>query len=484
MRAGRPDTGRRILTAVAAGVVAACTALLPAPGAAQDRPATAEPLRVRLSTVGTFGNVRPYAEVTTSEPAYVAVFEVEPDIGAVMLWPYTDGRSRFLTSGRGRVELWGTRPALYRREFRDHLRYRFQMASHVRPEAYLVAVASRRPLDLAHLEAGRIFRYAAGFGSGYEVARSLVDLVAVGPRPDWDYEVVSFVKGRDPSLSLALTRYGLYRSAYRSPCVAAGQLGFYTGLGLYSTPWIGCGPVFYGPTSWWYPTGGDNLAMGPGQAPGKGSGFARTDSMSVGHPQARDRPRVTAGDPVPADGRLKEMSPEQVRRILQEVADARTAAPVDPNVLVRRRRAFERAGVSDPSGVSLQMTAQGIAASKRLESRLRRMGLTAGQAREAASRPGAAPRVHFSGGHAAVRAPSRAAWPRTGVSRSTPGRARSPSHAAPQRRRSRSSASRPGHVSRPSASRAPRRNPVRRSRPESSSRRKGGGGGGSSSGSR
>ncbi|HKK07448.1 MAG TPA: hypothetical protein VKA44_01035, partial [Gemmatimonadota bacterium] len=352
-------------------------------------------------------------------------------------------------------------------------------------------------LDLSHLQAGRIFRYSGGFASGYRVARSLVDLVVAGPRTEWDYDVVSFLKGRDPTLALAFGGYGLYRSDFAAPCYTAGQLGFYGGLGLYSTPWIGCGPVFYGPTTWWYPGGGTPVALGPGQQkPGEGSTFVRTDSMSVGFPRARDRDRVVSRDPGRANVHARDMNPEQVRQLLERLADARTPTAADPRVLVRERQGFRRVGVSDPSGVSLEMAAQGIEASKRLEGRLRHMGLSPERARQAAGSPGPAPRVHFSGGHATLggvhapaprarsgaAAPSHAPAPRrpapshgsAAPQRSQPPHVSRPSHVSPPARvRSRS------HVSRPSLPRASHPSPVHRSRPASSSGSGKGGGGGS-----
>lgn len=478
---------RSIARFLTATTVAAFLLLVPLRVHAQQHPpAVRTPLTVHLATVGTFGLVRPYADVVTSDPAYVAVFEVEPDVGAVMLWPYTNGRARFVENRHVEVGLSGPPVTLYRQEFRDRLRSRFLLASHVRPEAYLVAIASRRPLQLSGLLGGRIYRYEGGFASAYTVARALVERVAPGPRADRDYDIITFLKGRDPTLALALGRYvPLDEAGFASACIAAGQLGYYTGLGIYSTPWIDCGGAFNGyDYGWWQPwywgPTGNPVAYAPPYGPRRRSTpVMKTDSLRVGYPQLRSHPEVTSKK-TPAKAAAKKASvkaanadPTRIRDLLERLADATTAAPVDPNIFVRDRQAFGLMGIGDPGKLASEVTDQGTAAGSRLERRLRQLGVPAHQARSAARTAGPAPRIEFRGGRAAIGG--------------------TPSTSAPSRpegtRRSRGvpTPSRSGHVSRPArpAPRAPVRvwrpavrhsAPVRPRRPASSSSHKGGGG--------
>lgn len=529
------SSARKLAAALVTGAVAVCLAVGPAPASAQDQ-AAAQPLRVNISTAATGGYVRPYADVSVSSAAYVAVFEVEPDIGAVMLWPDGSVRSQGLARGHVSVELAGPRQARYRQMFYDRLYRRFLMASQIRPRAYYVAIASRRPLDLSRLESGRIFSYPQSYGTGYDVARALVDAVVRGPRSDWDYDVTSLVKGGDRLVTLA--GYAPYTTPYSfsALCTGAGQFGYFPAFGLY-TPWSDCGPTFYGNPygfAWWWPfRNRPPVTNGPEHVADGTPGVVKTDSMRVGNPRPVTPPRVlpdaptaagrdqpvevaglNVGTPRPANGagvapeaptagrdgpkvlppvkisvpgrekkqaRQKEMDPEKVRQVLHQLADATRTARIDPGVLARDRQEFRRAGLSDPGRVSIDMVRQRVATSERLFTRLRDLGVPADQALHAATASGRAPEIRLrSRGASLIGAPRSggvAARPggSGGASARSSGRSRSGSAHATARARPapHPAPRRPAHVSHSSSSSHSR--PARPSRP--SKPEKGGGSG-------
>lgn len=505
------SSARKLAAALVTGAVAICLVLGPAPARAQNQATiAAHPLRVSISTSGTWGYVRPYADVSVSSPAYVAVFEVEPDIGAVMLWPYQRGRSERVTRHVS-LELAGPRQARYREIFRDHLIDRFLLASRIRPRAYYLVIASRRPMDLSRLESGRVFPYPRRSGTAYEVARSLVDAVVGGPRSEWDYDVTSILKGRDATLGLAFAGYtpyttgpGYYDSRACTAAIQSGYFGdfFFPAYGQYAARLVGCPPVFYrNPYGWsWFAarpperSAPDHVAEGP-------PGVMNTDSVRVGNPRPVNPPRVlpdaptaagrdepvkvaglNVGAPRPGDGtrvapepptggkagpgvlppveisvpshekknRQKDMDPEKVRQILDRLADATRTASLDPGTVARERQEFHRAGLSNPGRVSIDMVRQRVTTSKRLFTRLRDLGVPADQARHAATASGRAPVVsRRSGGVSVV-----GAHHHPGGGSAASGRPHAQARTAPARARShpRPSPPRPAHGSHGSTS--------------------------------
>lgn len=207
-----PDADRldRATTAALAALVAG-SLLAPAALAAQapGRAAVGEPIRVAVQTEDVYTGFAPRAVVRLSAPAHVAVFEVEPDVGAVLLFPHAASTSRRLAAGTHAFRLNGPRMAHLREQLLWRMGPRLRARTGVHPDAHLVALASRRPLRLDRLRGGRVFVYrpADGFaarGSVGEVAAEL--LAAVLPRSTrrsgaWDHDHHAYGKARSPGLA-------------------------------------------------------------------------------------------------------------------------------------------------------------------------------------------------------------------------------------------------------------------------------------------
>lgn len=184
---------------------------LPAAAGAQEAtPASDEPAsgehpsdapRVELSTVGTYSYHRPYARLELEEPAYVAVFEIEPGVGATLLYPHDPWPQNLHMAGVHSVDLTGPQVRAARQAMRNHLGYAFAHRSPVVPRNHLVVVASERPLRLDALMSGRVFEHLHGYSGHEEVARALLDRVTRGMRTAaWSSAGTSYWKFRDPGL--------------------------------------------------------------------------------------------------------------------------------------------------------------------------------------------------------------------------------------------------------------------------------------------
>jgi len=459
--------------------------------------ANPKPLQVHLAATGTGGFLYPYAHVGVSGPAYVAVFEVHPDVGAVMLYPFTRAQ-------RGRVarsvsiDLSDMVLDQYRQEFRQLTLPRFVYASRVRTRGYLVAIASRRPLDTSLLEAGRFLESPEAMAEPYDIVDQLVSLIVPEqPAGDWSYDVYGFFNDQNRVLAYLMSPgYMMYERALlgypMTFCYASPDPAYFSVFG----------PAFYGPCGLtpygWYSSFGSGLAYGGWNGWGWGYGYrphtrreqprtagpVDTRGMRPGMP--RDRDRATVVDDAPgstvmagkvADARHEREgvtdakrtsgassrdpvdAAERFREILDQLGDARSTTEVGPAMLLRDRAAFVRAGLRPTPHLAFQMEAQAIEAQRRLEHRLTSMGVPAGEAVAAAGQRGAAPRIDFLGGGSPRVV--RSSTPRT-PSRSrgaSPARRPAPVQGASRVQRSHLShpaPARPRPVSRPAPRPAPR----------------------------
>lgn len=456
--------------ALVAGFLA-CMVLAPTSSLQAQAEGAANPnwLRVRLATMGTQSFLAPYAHVVVSEPAYVAVFEIHPDVGALMLYPSAHADQGWVARSVS-FNLSGLVLNQYRREFRRLNQARFLYASHARSRGYLVAIASRRPLDTSLLESGRILEASGAAAEPYDIVKELVSLIVPAqPASDWSYDVYGFYKNQEPALAYLLSP-GYFvneRALFGYPGSFCYSPGLAFTFGLYPTAYLGsCGltrygwyamygrPFGYGGYAWWW-TNGSNWDGWAWNYPPRGqprtAGPVDTRGMTPGTPRYRNRPRVVDDPGAPAvvgkvaEGREKPVqvtdpagsSPgrvtdarqgrkgvtdakkpgassqdpadasERFREILDQLGDASSTAVIGPQTLIRNQAAFARLGLRTTPHLAYRMEAQAIAAQRRLESRLQSMGVSAREASAAAGQRGAAPRItRLIGGSAAVVRPS------------------------------------------------------------------------------
>jgi len=487
---------------------------------AQQSAGNGAQLRVRLATTGTYHFLSPFAHVTLSEPAYVTVFEVQPDVGALMLYPYSH-KSQYVGRSLG-LDLASPVLHFYRQEFHTALLTKFQLASTVRTEGYFVAIASRRPLRTDLLRSGRIFAYSGGFAGPYAIVERLAELI-VPPesKTDWDYDVYAFSLDQEPTLALLTSSWygGAALGLWGYPGWGWGSAGY---LFPYGTGYFGFGPFgsWAGFGGWgWYGPYGPYWPYGPNRpvhVAHAGPGTLRADpsGMTPGYPRVRHRAGVrddgptgtvttgrvgearakrtgvsTPEAPVAEPGRVAKgrkakqvdewRTQQRFRQILDELGDARSSAPIDPNVF-SRLRGFRgvSSGASGGGSADLagRMEAQGLSAQMRLEHRLQRMGVPRSEALQAVSEAGGAPTIrYFRGGGAHIGGTASSAARPTGLTPSSSAhgssagfrtRTRSAPHVSPR------AVARPRPISRP----------VRVSRPHSGGSRAHGGGSGAHGG--
>lgn len=180
----RPVPGRR---AAALAAAASALLLLAAPLGAQG---SGSP-EVRLEADGRSWGVPRRAEVRLSAPAHVAVFEIRPGRGAVMLWPTRRREAGRLEAGRHAVPLAGARFGFP--EGRGLPSPDFPVPGRVRHlfRPYLLAVASRRPLWLTGHYHGRLFQPRQVFPSVGTMVNALLEEVLAHPRSGgWSFDLV------------------------------------------------------------------------------------------------------------------------------------------------------------------------------------------------------------------------------------------------------------------------------------------------------
>ena len=306
-----------------------------------DRDAVRPGPRVSIITEGVFGSLHPRAIVELSEPAHLAVFEVEPGVGAVMLYPHASGRSERVKEGRPTVSLSGVRTSNVRATFHAHLGHRLRFRSGHHPEAYLVAVASDRPLRLSGLLSGRVYAYeqqgsfAVDASVGETVAGLLNDVVAGVETSGWHYDLHAYSKHRSPGLSTFfglgalgdLTAFNCLRTTHLaialSPVSPLACDGFAFTLGRFAFGHPGRAPHFF------FPHGGL---------------FPEEDAADA-DPGVLDPTGITVGEPTPVppefekeSGTAAEAKSAAAGALLERIADART----DGTVTVEEVRAAVR----------------------------------------------------------------------------------------------------------------------------------------------
>lgn len=255
---GSTRSGGTFAPAALAAVLALSVAgVLRAPLDAQEATSRSgdRSLRVTVFTEGTYASYDPRAYVELSEPAHLAVFEVEPGVGALRLYPAGSGVEERFAAGRHSFALNGIRVATLRRQFRDHLGRWLRVRVGHYPDAYLVAVASGRPFRLEGLASGRIYDYrdgpdAVGFdASAGTVAAALLEEILVEPGAGgWDYDLHAYSKMRSGALA---STYGASSAAIGDlaafNCLASGtSSAIFVGYGTFRSWSLGVGPAPYG----------------------------------------------------------------------------------------------------------------------------------------------------------------------------------------------------------------------------------------------
>lgn len=210
--------------------------------------------RVRVTTEGVYASFAPRAYVELSRPAYLAVFEVEPGVGALRLYPAGSEVSTRLDAGSHTFRLNSIRVVTLRQRFVDHLGHRLRIRVGHFPDAYLVAVASERPFRLDGLASRRIFDYRDAAGSAGirasagEVAGALLGEIVPDPGAGgWDYDLHAYSKYRSSDPFNCQVAFGA------RPGFAHGRLRFASGgwSGLYGFyPYDAYGR--YGSPAWGY----------------------------------------------------------------------------------------------------------------------------------------------------------------------------------------------------------------------------------------
>lgn len=356
---------------------------LAAASAQQAAPAPVVPTdagRVEMTTVGTYLYYRPQAHVRLERPSYVAVFEVEPGVGATLLYPADAWSQRLEPAGEHGVDLTGHRARTARRAMIRHLASAFAHRPPVVPRNHLVVVASDRPLRLDGLLSGRIFEHDHGRAGVGEVTRALLAHVTRWKRPAaWDWAATSYWKFHDPSV-LAI------------------------GAGL---PWLG------GSLQFFRPFGGHTSLTIPWCFPADRLVFLLWASPACplrqgAETRVADRPRDLADPPTdPRDDgpdRADPRLPEDLGELLDRLADATSRLDRDERGTLRTLELLH-SPVDDRVRVLPDLRWRGSSPPARWPAGT---GFGPGRAESDVRRPGSAARSPVPSGGAA---PARAALP-------------------------------------------------------------------------
>lgn len=322
------DVFRSLLLAALLACPLASAGAQEAARAGPDEAAAAE--RVAITTVGTYAYYRPVAHLRLSEPSFVAVFEIEPGVGATMLYPHDPWPQEPHGAGVHRIDLTGPQARAARSLTRNHLGWAFVHRPAVVPRNHLVAVASDRPLQLDALLSGRVFEFRRGYAGAGEVERALLAHVlgergAVGGSSDR----TSYWKFRDPTLLAQgagvpwLT--GSLQFLSSGPTAGLAGFGPFTSFGC---PWRW---AHLASPSW--PTSCAELRPREGD-------LVATRGEKLTGPDARDPTTET-------DDETRARSPEAILELLREIADATTRLDGDDP---RTARLLEGLGVDVRDG--------------------------------------------------------------------------------------------------------------------------------------
>lgn len=204
--------GRTLSPLSAALLGLASLLLLPAAASAQQDPVPAfdapDGPEVSVQVEGVNFRAQPRATLTLTRQAHVGVFEVEPGVGATLLWPHRD-RAAPVAGGSHGFRLNGPRMATYRSLMLTHLGRSFLFRSANQQEVHLVAVVSERPLRTDRLLSGRVFGHDDPGATAGEVVDALLSRVLADPlEAAWSYDRLSFPRFWDGQLAAATPLLG------------------------------------------------------------------------------------------------------------------------------------------------------------------------------------------------------------------------------------------------------------------------------------
>lgn len=346
--------GRFVGATTLAAALFLCTPGLLAAQENAGNPAGEAPLHVELSTDGTYASFQPVARVELNRPGYVALFEVEPEVGATMLYPDDPDDPRRYGAGVHELRLNGIALGLRRQLMAWHLGWAFAHRPQVVPENHLVAVVSDEPLDVSELRSERIFRHVRGSAGPGEVTDALLAAV-VGRRPAvrWDVARTSYAKYRDPWL---LATSGPW---YDAPFLPLRRELVFTGWppGGAGTFLFSCGPAFAVTGEYFVGRTAHDLNVCRHAVPDR----RLLASLSWRDPEARARRAAGAdasGTPASAASDAGETAsrdasstaegreplPQEVREALRRIADATERARSGPDL--RSVRHLESVGAA------------------------------------------------------------------------------------------------------------------------------------------
>lgn len=298
-------------TTLAAGLLLCTTGSSQAQEASDH--ARAQP-RVELAAEGVYGSFRPTARVTIDRPGYVALFEVEPGVGATMLYPDDPVDPERFAAGTHELRLNGLPAATRRRLMAWHFGWAFVHRTGLALDNHLVAVVSEEPLDVSELRSKRIFRYTKGSAGAGEVTGALLSTVAGHLSAQrWDAAHDSYAKFRDPWL---LATSGPWLDA---PFLPLGRILAFTGwppLGSSSFLFT-CGPTFAATGGFFRGTTAHDLHVCRHAIPER----RLLADLSRQDPRARAA-GVAEANAREASGRAEEPLSEEVREALRRLADA------------------------------------------------------------------------------------------------------------------------------------------------------------------
>lgn len=326
---GRHPPGPRrfpAATSLAAGLLL-CASALPAQEPTSPEDATAP--QVELTAEGTYASFRPAARVRIDRPGYLSLFEVEPGVGATMLYPDDPSDPERLAAGTHELRLNGLPTAARRQLMAWHLGWAFAHRPRLVPENHLVAVVSHRPLDVSELRSRRIFRYTESSAGAGEVTAALLASVTDGLEAgDWSVARTSYDKWRDPWL---LAQSGPWLDA---PFLPLARELVFTGWPPPGDPrfMFTCGPAFAATGEFFLGLTAHDLNVCRHAVPNR----RLLADLNLEDPRAWAR-QVAAGDgpeasgsegedaeqtPASAPEGASEPLPEEVREALRRVADA------------------------------------------------------------------------------------------------------------------------------------------------------------------
>ncbi|MHC4925686.1 MAG: hypothetical protein ACYTG4_16695 [Planctomycetota bacterium] len=140
---------RRPILVVIALLASACSASLPIPPAPGDVSGYFTVDVTGYSGLNRTPGMASGLWVTLEEEAYVAVFDVIHDRGAVLIWPFSEESPRMLPAGETEIPPLTSDEQRIARWRASHLFPGADMGPRsIRPQGFMLVVASSRPLDI------------------------------------------------------------------------------------------------------------------------------------------------------------------------------------------------------------------------------------------------------------------------------------------------------------------------------------------------